>query len=45
MAGGMILWKGLGMARPLRIEYAGAYYHVLNRGNRREIVLAGRQKA
>ena len=24
------------MARPLRIEYPGAYYHVLNRGNRRE---------
>jgi putative transposase len=26
------------MARPLRIEYAGAYYHVMNRGNRRQIV-------
>ena len=24
------------MARPLRIQYAGAYYHVMNRGNRRE---------
>ena len=24
------------MARPLRIEYAGAFYHVLNRGQRRE---------
>jgi hypothetical protein len=23
------------MARPLRIEYPGAYYHVMNRGNRR----------
>ena len=22
--------------RPLRIEYPGAYYHVMNRGNRRE---------
>ena len=21
------------MARPLRVEYAGAYYHVINRGN------------
>ena len=21
------------MARPLRIEYSGAYYHVINRGN------------
>ena len=26
------------MARPLRIEYAGAYYHVMNRGNRRQTV-------
>mgnify|MGYP001812383862 CR=1 FL=1 len=24
------------MARPLRIEYPGAYYHVMSRGNRRE---------
>lgn len=24
------------MARPLRIEYPGAWYHVLNRGRRRE---------
>ena len=24
------------MARPLRIQYPGAYYHVMNRGNRRE---------
>jgi len=24
------------MARPLRIEYPGAYYHVMNRGNHRE---------
>ena len=23
------------MARPLRIQYPGAYYHVMNRGNRR----------
>ena len=29
------------MARLLRIEYAGAYYHVMNRGLwRRDIVLA-----
>ena len=28
------------MARPLRIEYAGAYYHVMNRGNRRQVVFA-----
>ncbi len=26
------------MARPLRIEYAGAYYHVTNRGNQRQAV-------
>ena len=26
------------MARPLRIEYAGAIYHVMNRGDRREAV-------
>lgn len=24
------------MARPMRIEYPGAYYHVMNRGNRGE---------
>ena len=24
------------MARPLRVEYPGAYYHVINRGNNRE---------
>ena len=26
------------MARPLRVEYGGALYHVMNRGNRRERV-------
>ncbi len=26
------------MARPLRIEYEGACYHVMNRGNARETV-------
>ena len=26
------------MARPLRIEYPGAFYHVMNRGNRRQTV-------
>ena len=29
------------MARPLRIEYPGAYYHVINRGNGGEKVFAG----
>jgi len=31
------------MARPLRIEYAGACYHVMNRGNRRQTVFAARR--
>ena len=26
------------MTRPLRIEYAGAIYHVLSRGDRRETI-------
>jgi putative transposase len=26
------------MARPLRIEYPGAIYHVLSRGDRREAI-------
>lgn len=28
------------MARPLRIEYPGAFYHVMNRGHRRETIVA-----
>jgi putative transposase len=31
------------MARPLRIEYAGAFYHVLNRGQRREPIVQDSQ--
>ena len=31
------------MARPLRIEYPGAYYHVMNRGNRREDIFVTEQ--
>lgn len=27
------------MARPLRIEYPGAFYHVLNRGQRQEVIV------
>ena len=27
------------MARPLRIEYPSAYYHVINRGNNQEKIL------
>ena len=29
------------MARPLRVEYAGAYYHVMNRGNARDKIFYG----
>jgi len=31
------------MSRPLRIEYPGAWYHVMNRGRRSEKVYLGRQ--
>lgn len=31
------------MARPLRIEYPGAWYHVMNRGRRSESVFSGKQ--
>lgn len=31
------------MARPLRIEYGGACYHVMNRGNRRQTVFTARK--
>ena len=31
------------MPRPLRVEYAGAIYHVLNRGDRREQIVADDQ--
>ena len=32
------------MARPLRIEYPGAYYHVMNRGQARMVAIyLGRQ--
>ena len=30
------------MARPLRIEYKGAFYHVMNRGNARQVVFRDR---
>ena len=29
------------MARPLRLEYSGAFYHVMNRGDRREAIFRG----
>ncbi len=31
-----VLCDNAGMARPLRIEYAGAIYHVMARGNARQ---------
>jgi len=32
------------MARPLRIEYPGAYYHVINRGNNRERIFKNKAR-
>jgi len=29
------------MARPLRVEYSGAFYHIINRGNAREKIFKG----
>ena len=31
------------MSRPLRIEYPGAWYHVMNRGRRSEIIFSGQK--
>ncbi len=31
------------MARPLRIEYPGAFYHVINRGNAGENIFKGKR--
>jgi REP element-mobilizing transposase RayT len=31
------------MARPLRIEYPGAFYHVMNRGQRQEPIVLDRR--
>ncbi len=31
------------MARPLRVEYSGACYHVINRGNNQEDILLNDQ--
>jgi REP element-mobilizing transposase RayT len=31
------------MARPLRIEFPGAWYHVMNRGRRGENIFSGKQ--
>jgi len=31
------------MARPLRVEYAGAFYHVINRGNAGEKIFKSKR--
>jgi putative transposase len=31
------------MSRPLRIQYPGAWYHVMNRGRRHEVIFPGRE--
>ena len=33
------------MARPLRIEYAGAHYHVMSRGNEQRPIVRRRRQA
>jgi putative transposase len=37
------VWFPEGMARKLRIQYPGAIYHVMNRGDRREAIFADAQ--
>jgi REP element-mobilizing transposase RayT len=32
------------MARPLRVEYPGAYYHVINRGNNQEKIFKNKAR-
>jgi hypothetical protein len=32
------------MARPLRVEYSGAFYHVINRGNKQEKIFKNNRK-
>jgi hypothetical protein len=34
------LRKSWNMPRPLRIQYAGACYHLMSRGDRREVIFA-----
>lgn len=33
-------WHEISMSMPLRIQYSGAWYHVMNRGRRQEIVFS-----
>ena len=35
--------KGFFMARPLRIKYAGAFYHIIQRGNERKEIFKSNQ--
>ena len=37
--------QNLSMARPLRIEFEGALYHITSRGNERKDIFQGRYKA
>lgn len=32
------VWGGIGLTRPLRVEFPGAFYHVTSRGNERKAV-------
>ncbi len=34
----LLPWHAVRMARKLRLEYPGAIYHVMNRGDRREAI-------
>lgn len=38
---GICFWRSI-LARPLRIEYEGAFYHVTARGNERKRIFFGR---
>ena len=35
--------EGVGVSRPLRIEYPGAFYHVTSRGNERKTVFQSKR--
>ena len=39
----IILWYFVSMVRPLRVEYEGAYYHVMSRGRGRQTIFHGKR--
>ena len=39
----LLFQEGLSMARPLRIEYPGAFYHVIHRGNAGEAIFRSKR--